>query len=85
MFTTVQGTYHNGKIELTEQPHDMPEGTQVIITFVKSNNNNIDLASKGIDKEQAKALKANLVCFSDDWNSPEMNVYDNDDSSKSNH
>jgi hypothetical protein len=84
MLTTVQGFYHNGRIELAEQPNDMPEGTQVIITFVKSNNN-IDLASKGIDKEQAKALKANLACFSDDWNSPEMNVYDNYDSSKSNH
>jgi hypothetical protein len=83
MLTTVQGTYHNGKIELTEQPHDMPEGTQVIITFVRSNN--IDLASQGIDKEQAKFLKDNLASFSDDWNSPEMNIYDDYDASRINH
>jgi hypothetical protein len=83
MLTTVQGTYHNGKIELTEQPHDMPEGTQVIITFVRPNN--IDLASHGIDKEQAKSLKASLASFSDDWNSPEMNVYDDYDTSRTNH
>jgi hypothetical protein len=77
MLTTVEGVYHNGRIELAEQPNDMPEGTQVIITFVRSNN--IDLASQGIGKEQAKALKSSLASFSDDWNSPEMSVYDNYD------
>jgi hypothetical protein len=83
MLTTVQGTYHNGRIELAEQPHDMPEGTQVIITFVRSNS--IDLTSSGIDKEQARSLKASLASFSDDWNSPEMNVYDDYDTSRTNH
>lgn len=84
MLTTVEGVYHNGQIELVEPLNNMPEGTQVIITFVRSGNN-IDLASQGIDQEQAKTLRSNLACFSDDWNSPEMNVYDNYDSSKFNH
>ncbi len=37
----------------------------------------IDLASQGIDTEQTKALRVSLATFSDDWNSPEMSIYDN--------
>jgi hypothetical protein len=75
MLTTVQGTYQNGHVELTEQLSGVPEGTQAIITFVTPND--IDLPSQGISKEQSQVLKANLASFADDWNSPEMNIYDN--------
>lgn len=82
MLISVEGVYRNGRIELTENPNDVPEGTYVIVTFVRSND--IDLASQGIDREQAKALRASLATFSDDWNSPEMSVYDNYDAAKAN-
>ena len=82
MLISVEGVYRNGRIELTENPNNAPEGTCVIVTFVRSND--IDLASQGIDREQAKALSASLATFSDDWNSPEMSVYDNYDAAKAN-
>jgi hypothetical protein len=44
----------------------------------------IDLESHGIDREQAKALRASLASFSDDWDSPEMSIYDNYDAAKAN-
>lgn len=82
MLVSVEGVYRNGHIELTENPNNVPEGTLVIVTFVRSND--IDLASQGIDREQAKTLRVSLATFADDWNSPEMSVYDNYDATKAN-
>jgi len=82
MLVSVEGVYRNGRIELTENPNNVPEGTCVIVTFVGSND--IDLASQGINREQAEALRASLDTFSDDWNSPEMSIYDNYDAAKAN-
>jgi hypothetical protein len=82
MLVSVEGVYRNGRVELTENPNNIPEGTSVIVTFVKSNE--IDLESQGIDKEQAKLLRANLATFSEDWDSPEMSIYDDYDAAKAN-
>jgi len=82
MLVSVEGVYRNGGIELTEHPNNVPEGTCVIVTFVRSND--IDLESQGIDGEQAKVLRASLTTFSDDWNSPAMSIYDNYDAAKAN-
>ncbi len=41
-----------------------------------------DLESQGIDKEQAHILRSSLATFSDDWDSPEMSIYDNYDEAK---
>ena len=82
MLVSVEGVDRNGRLELTESPNNLPEGACVIVTFVSSND--INLASQGIDREQAKTLCASLATFSDDWNSPEMSVYDNYDAAKAN-
>lgn len=82
MLVSVEGIYRNGRVELTENPNNMPEGTFVIVTFVKTND--IDLASQGINQEQAEALRTNLSTFSEDWDSPEMSIYDNYDAAKAN-
>jgi hypothetical protein len=82
MLTSVEGVYRNGRVELIENPGDVPEGTWVIVTFVSSDN--IDLEPQGINKEQAKTLRASLAPFSDDWDSPEMSIYDNYDAAKTN-
>jgi len=82
MLVSVEGIYHNGCVELREDPKNIPEGTRVIVTFVGSNE--VDLESQGIDREQAKVLKANLATFLDDWDSPEMSIYDNYDDAKAN-
>jgi hypothetical protein len=83
MLTSIEGVYRNGRVELIGDPSDVPEETQVIVTFVKSND--INLEAQGIDKEQAHSLRASLATFSDDWNSPEMSIYDNYDAAKANH
>lgn len=82
MLTSVEGVYRNGRVELIENPNDLPEGTLVVVVFVRSND--IDLESWGIDREQAKVLRASLANFSDDWDSPEMSIYDNYDAAKAN-
>ena len=43
---------------------------------------NIDLRERGIDEAQAAEMRARLACFAEDWESPEMNVYDNYDEEK---
>lgn len=44
---------------------------------MQSNRHNfIDLPSRGIDEEQAADLRARLKTFAEDWESPEMDIYD---------
>ena len=83
MLTSVEGIYRNGRIELTEQPTDAYEGSRVIVTFVRSDE--IDLAAQGIDRTQAEVLQANLATFAEDWNSPEMSIYNDYDAAKTRH
>ena len=62
-----------------------------ILSFVRSlkaqygeisekRSQDIDLASRGINWEQAELLRASLATFAEDWESPEMSVYDDYDS-----
>lgn len=82
MLTTVEGVYRDGKIELAKMPPDMREGTPVIVTFLLSRS--IDLQARGIDEAQAADLRARLATFAEDWESPEMSIYDNYDAAKAN-
>lgn len=77
MLTSVEGVYRNGRVELVEKPEHLQEGTRVIVTFMESKT--IDLASQGNDKAQAEVLRVSLNTFSDDWDSPEMSIYDDYD------
>jgi hypothetical protein len=36
----------------------------------------VDLSARGIDAEQAADLRARLKAFAEDWDSPEMDIYD---------
>lgn len=78
---SVEGTYSNGRIELSELPSGMPEDTRVIVTFLE-NSRTIDLRQRGISTEQAASLRQRLSTFIEDWESPEMTVYDDYDESK---
>lgn len=82
MLTTIEGMYRGGKIELLELPSDIHEDTPVIITFLSTHS--IDLQKRGIDKAQAADLRERLATFAEDWESPEMSIYDNYDAAKSN-
>ncbi len=76
MLTSVEGVFQNGRVELTEP---VPEGVsgRVIVTFVPESRS-VRLSERGIDKEQAADLRARLSAFAEDWQRPEMDVYDVD-------
>ena len=74
MAKSVEGIYLNGKIELAE-PIDEAEGSRVNVTWVTSTGA-IDLRERGISESQAADLRHRLACFAEDWDRPEMNIYD---------
>ena len=72
---TIEGTYKNGQIVLTETPSDVTE-SKVLVTFLDTRE--INLRERGIDKEQAAELRAKLSTMAEDWDKPEMDIYDVD-------
>jgi len=82
MLTAIQGIYRNGKIQLTEVPNNVRDDTPVIVTFLTSGNT--DLAARGINEAQAADLRTRLTTFAEEWDSPEMDIYDNYDAAKTN-
>ena len=82
MLTAVQGIYRSGKIHLAELPRNVTDETPVVVTFLKPSR--IDLQARGICGTQAADLRARLAAFAEDWNNPEMDIYDNYDAAKAN-
>jgi len=80
MLISVQGVYRHGKIELMEQPGVIRDETRVVVTFLESGL--IDLRTRGVNEEQAAELRARLATFAEDWDSPEMSIYDNYNAAK---
>lgn len=72
---TVEGTFKNGKIELSELPPDLTEA-RVLVTFLEPTY--VDLQARGIGEEQAADLRARFKTIAEDWERPEMDVYDED-------
>jgi hypothetical protein len=72
---TIEGTYKNGQIVLTETPMDLTE-SKVLVTFLDTRE--INLEERGIDREQAAKLRAKLNTIAEDWDRPEMDIYDVD-------
>lgn len=73
MLKAVEGIYKNGQIELLEQPDQMAEA-RVIVTFLMPPG--VNLAARGIDEAQAAELRWRLGAMAEDWERPEMDVYD---------
>ncbi len=80
MLTSVTGVYRNGQVILTEQPQNLPEEAQVIVTFLTAPV--LDLAARGIDEAQAADLRARLRTFAPEWDKPEMDIYNDYDAAK---
>ena len=80
MFTSVEGVYRKGRIELSEKPSNLPQEARVIVTFLDAAE--IDLRRCGIDEKEAAELRARLSTFAEDWDSPEMKGYDDYDAAK---
>ena len=49
---------------------------RVIVTFLPARGS-VDLASRQIGPDQAAALRSRLKTFEEDWQRPDMDVYDN--------
>ena len=75
MLKSVEGVFRDGKIELLEPPPATAE-TRVIVTFLSNGAGSVDLRERGIDEAQAADLRTRLGSFVEDWNRPEMDVYD---------
>ena len=82
MLTAIEGIYRNGKIQLNELPRHISDETPVIVTFLTSGH--ILLATRSIGEAQAADLRARLATFAEEWDSPEMDIYDNYDALKPN-
>jgi len=54
--------------------------TRIIVTFLEPGR--IDLRALGIDEKHAADLRARLTTFAEDWDSPEMDIYDEYDAAK---
>ena len=80
MRKSVHGVYRHGKVELTEQPDNVRDETRVVVTFLETGT--VDLQARGINEKQAAELRARLATFAEDWDSPEMSIYDNYDAAK---
>jgi hypothetical protein len=80
MIKSVEGIYRNGKIELAEVPGDVRDESRVIVTFLDPVR--IDLRTRGIDDAQAADLRERLRSFAEDWNSPDMDIYNDYDATK---
>jgi hypothetical protein len=74
MVKSIEGVYRDGKIELLEPAPEKAAGP-VIVTFL-SVAGDVDLAARGINPQQAADLRRRLAAFAEDWQRPEMDVYD---------
>lgn len=74
MLKSIKGIYRDGKVVLLETPGDLTEG-KVIVTFL-GESGLVELQSRGIDREQAGDLRIRLSRFTEDWEQPEMDAYD---------
>ena len=80
MLTSVTGVYRNGQVILTERPQNLPEEAQVIVTFLTASV--LDLAARGIDEAHAADLRARLRAFAPEWDTSEMDIYNDYDAAK---
>lgn len=74
---TVEGLYREGRIELETIPYGVRGATRVLVTFLESSA--VTLHERGINENQAADLRARLATFAEDWESPEMDIYDDYD------
>ncbi|MEK6407470.1 MAG: hypothetical protein AABN34_10935 [Acidobacteriota bacterium] len=75
---TVEGIYKDGKVELSEPPPAISEA-RVLVTFLVPED--VDLRAIGISEEQAADLRVRFATF-EDWNDPEMDIYNDYDAAK---
>jgi hypothetical protein len=66
-----------GKVTLMSE--SSPQGSDI------PQSSYIDLREHGIDEAQAAELRARLATFAEDWDSPEIAIYENYDAAQATH
>ena len=80
MNKNIHGVYRNGKVELTEPVSGVRDETPVLVTFLESDY--VDLMQRGISESHAVDLRYRLALFTEDWDSSEMDEYDDYEGAK---
>ena len=81
---TYRGTIKNGVVVLPPDAQ-LPDGITVRVEPVNGEGpGGVDLQSRGIDQAQAAGIRAGLAAFAEDWDSLEMDSYNNYDAAKAN-
>jgi hypothetical protein len=73
---SIEGIYRNGQVELMEKPTNLCEGMRAVVTFGSFHE------IEGINRLELESVRRNLETFANDWDSPEMSVYDNYDTAR---
>lgn len=73
MTRSVRGVYHDGKVELLEQPKDITDA-QVIVTFLLTTPDQV--GSPQLAPAELAELRGKLAAWEEDWNAPGMEDYD---------
>ena len=71
---TYEGIYRESKIELATFPYGVRDATPVLVIFLESSV--VSLRERGIGPDEAADLRARLTTFAEDWDNPDMDVYD---------
>ena len=74
MHKAIEGIFRDGKVELLEPPPQTGQ-SRVLVTFLPSPSR-IDLAARGINETEAAELRGRLSTVAEDWDRPEMDIYD---------
>jgi len=74
MTKSVEGIYHNGRVELLERLAEA-DGSRVIVAWVRPGDV-VDRRDRGIDEVQASDLRRRLGAFAEDCDRPETAIYD---------
>ena len=69
MLTTIAGTFRDGRVELSETPKGIAEA-KVLVTFLPNG------AAPQLSREQLADLRHRFQAFAEDWERPEMDIYD---------
>ena len=80
MLRTLEGIYRNGYIELIEPTYSVGEETRVLVTLLQKQY--VSLEERGISRETAAILRERLMPYPDEWDSPEMDLYNDYDAAK---
>ncbi len=78
--------FGNNLLELAEKlgvPIEVPQ-LQPLQPLSSFGSEQINLGAHGIDTVNAELLRESLTTFADDWNSPEMSIYDHHDAAREN-